>query len=242
MIEPFSRKPTNAREWQLRAQVLQKQLEGLSIEELLRGGRVEDAPQISDGDGPSYDPVSPRARGTFRWRAMDEGRSQFRRALAMQVSPTDAIISDLGGDLDPGAAYANRRSRHGPIFINGRPVEISTGQANRLAEAEAQAREAISRVREYDPHWRPHPSAYGTVEGLISAHRADALQARSKFAELQQNGIVPGLYFREGITARGPSRDFRRGERDAVNELFELHGCHTCGLREYLARQVETLC
>jgi hypothetical protein len=234
MIEPFSRKPTNAREWQLRAQVLQKQLDGLSIEELLRGTPVEDAPQIGDSDGRSYDPSQPRVPAGHpdggQWTSKG-GHNAGPTRVPYADHSNEAVISDVGGELVAGAAYASRRARHGPIFINGRPVEISLGQANRLAQAEAQAREAINRVREHDPNWRPHPSAYGTVEGLISAHRADALQARSKFAELQQNGIVPGPYFREGIPARGPSRDFRRGERDAVNELFELHGCHTCGSR-----------
>jgi hypothetical protein len=70
------------------------------------------------------------------------------------------------------------------------------------------------------------------VEGLIGAHRADALQARARFEELQRHAIMPGPYFREGIPARGPERNFYAREREEVNRMFYAHGCHTCGTRD----------
>lgn len=58
------------------------------------------------------------------------------------------------------------------------------GQALRLIEAETRAEHAIARVREFDPNWRPRPSAYGSIEGLIRAHNADTEQAQARLREL----------------------------------------------------------
>jgi len=183
--------------------------------------------------GHRYDPHQPRVPAGHR----DGGQWTSKGGHSSGPTPTTAqstetVISDLGDDIDIGARYAGRRSRPGPVFINGRPVEISPGQAARINAAEAEARKEIKRVWEHDPNWRPRPSAYATVEGLISAHRADAQQARERFADLQDYGIIPGPYFREGIPARGPGRDFRRGEHEQVNELLARHGCHVCGTRD----------
>jgi len=54
----------------------------------------------------------------------------------------------------------------------------------RLAEAESRAQSAIARVREVDPHWRPTPSAYHSVEGLIRANEAEAQEAQARFQAL----------------------------------------------------------
>jgi hypothetical protein len=236
MTELYFRKPTTAHEWRLRAERLRQHIDRLSIDELFRGGPIGETSNDGVGShGHRYDPNQPRVPAGHpdggQWTGKG-GHASGPTSILNAVQSAETVISDLGGDLVPGAQYASRRTRHGPIFIHGRPVEISLGQANRLAAAEAQAREAINLVREHDPNWRPRPSAYGTVEGLIAAHRADAQQARERFGELQYNGIIPGPYFREGIPARGPDRSFRPGERDWMNELFARHGCHTCGTRD----------
>ncbi|PRP93856.1 hypothetical protein ENSA7_78970 [Enhygromyxa salina] len=44
--------------------------------------------------------------------------------------------------------------------------------------------------------------------------------------------LRPGPHAKESVTARGPRRDFSRAERDAVNELGNKSGCHTCGSKE----------
>jgi hypothetical protein len=41
--------------------------------------------------------------------------------------------------------------------------------------------------------------------------------------------LKPGPHAGDSIPARGPGRDFTRGERDAVNKIGEETGCHTCG-------------
>jgi hypothetical protein len=63
-------------------------------------------------------------------------------------------------------------------------VEPEPGQASRLFEAETRAEFAIASVRQLDPHWRPRPSAYESVEGLIRAYESDAEQAQARLREL----------------------------------------------------------
>jgi len=237
MVEPFFRRPRTVREWQERGRLLQQQIDRLSLEELFSGRRAGEPPDLGVGNPHphGYHPNQPRVP------AGHPDGGQWTSKGGHDAGPTDAahadqrgesVISDLGGDVVIGARYATRQPRRGPIVINERRVQLTTRQATRLAEAELNARDAIARVREHDPNWRPRPSAYETVEGLISAHRADAQQARERFVELQYNAIIPGPYVREGIPARGPNRNFTRGERDLMNELFARYGCHTCGTRD----------
>ena len=235
MVEPFFRKPRTPQEWQLRARAIQARLEGLSIDELMRGGRAGEPPHRDVGPhGHRYDPNQPRVPAGDpdggQWTSKGGGDAQRARVTEAPRS-LDEIISDAIDGVIPGARYAAaaRRPPRGPVVVNGRPVQLTTRQATRLAEAELDAQDAIARVRQHDPNWRPRPSAYETVEGLISARRADAQQARDRFNDLQYYGIIPGPYFREGIPARGPDRNFRAGERGQVNELLRRDGCHTCG-------------
>ena len=114
------------------------------------------------------------------------------------------VLSDATPDNDwkPGAQYAQRRSGGGSRFGG----QLTPGQAARLSAVEARAQEAIRKVREVDPEWKPPPSIYETVEGLIRAREADAEQAQARFLELQRNGIGPGPFAGELIPARGPER------------------------------------
>ncbi len=41
--------------------------------------------------------------------------------------------------------------------------------------------------------------------------------------------LEPGPHAERSVPARGPQRDFTRGERNAVNEIGQRNGCHTCG-------------
>jgi hypothetical protein len=103
------------------------------------------------------------------------------------------VISDITPDNDwrPGARYAQnaqnpRTPRTGfrPLKIGDRLVEPEPGQASRLFEAETRAEFHIARVRKIDPKWRPRPSAYESVEGLIRAYESDAEQAQARLREL----------------------------------------------------------
>jgi hypothetical protein len=100
-----------------------------------------------------------------------------------------------------------------------------------LAIAEARADEAIARVRERDPKWRPQPSFYDTVEGQIKALEAEAQEALARASELARVGIGPGPFACESIPARGPGRDFTTEERAVIDRFGYSTGCHTCGTK-----------
>ena len=102
------------------------------------------------------------------------------------------------------------QGRRGAIRINidGRLLEATPGQAARFAVTEAAARQAIRRVRELDPSWRPRPSAFETIEGAISRAEANAREAQARLAEVLPRGF--GTY--ENYVAFGQSlRDGLRG-------------------------------
>jgi hypothetical protein len=143
------------------------------------------------------------------------------------------IVSDATPDNNwiPGAQYAQNTPRggRGLVRINGQWVQPTPGQAARLTVAEARAQDAIRRVREIDPSWKPTPSAYESVEGLIRAHEADAQQAQARLSELGRVGIGAGPFAGESIPARGPERDFTAAERREINRIGSETGCHICG-------------
>jgi hypothetical protein len=107
------------------------------------------------------------------------------------------VTSDVAADNDwkPGAQYASKSGgRRPPDRTAGPSGEAEPGQAARLAIAEARAREAIARVRELDPNWRPEPGFEGSVEGQIRAYEAQAEQAQARLRELtryQTEPIIP---------------------------------------------------
>jgi hypothetical protein len=142
------------------------------------------------------------------------------------------VISDATPDNEaiPRARYAQGRRRGAiSVRIGNRVVEVEGGQAARLVEAEARARDATDRVRELDPSWRPTPSVYESVEGLIRTYEAQAREAQARASELASIGIGAGPFARESIPARGASRDLRTEERSRLNEIGYEWGCHTCG-------------
>lgn len=142
------------------------------------------------------------------------------------------VISDATPDDEwkPGAQYAQRFGR-GPIIvqIGNRRVVVEGGQAARFVEAQMRADSSIARVREIDPTWRPTPSAFESVEGLIRARNAEAREAQSRVRELARAGIGPGPFARESIEARSSNIDFTAAERREINRIGRAFGCHTCG-------------
>jgi hypothetical protein len=145
------------------------------------------------------------------------------------------VISDADPEsVKPGEQYAQAGSRRGSAFvrINGQTVEVSPGQAAELQAVQARADGAIARVRELEPNWKPTPSAYESVDGLIRKYRADAQQAQDRASELGKIGIGPGPFAGESISARGPERTFRADEVRDNNRNGDEYGCHTCGTRD----------
>ena len=189
------------------------------------GGRQDPLHQLFECAEQKYRPDQPRvppgSLGGGQWTRYDGNTGQ-----------TDPrVISDAADRPTLGSRYAQNRTREtfARVGINGRVVETTPGQQARLTAVEAQARDAIRRVQELDPKWRPTPSAYESVEGLIEAYRGDTRQAEGRFSELQSAGIGPGPFAGGSIPARGPERDFVVMERATINRIGSETGCHTCG-------------
>ena len=124
-----------------------------------------------------------------RGRFEDEGRGRSRDSTRVAQNPG----SGRGGSR-------NRSSLS----------DASPGQQIRLATSEAQAREAVRRVRELDPTWRPTPSLYEGVEGGIARNIAEAREAEARLAELLPRGFGSyenytrfGSSLREGFASAG---------------------------------------
>jgi hypothetical protein len=102
----------------------------------------------------------------------------------------------------------------------------------RAHPAETRAQAAIARVRELDPSWRPKPSAYESIEGLIGAHESDAEQGQARLRELARLQFSSGSPSekqptdpRWSDTAREIARRFAENHRHVVEGtswLFEL--------------------
>jgi len=174
-----------------------------------------------------YDPNQPRvAKGRLdagQWTDTGGGKN------------TSEISSDATPDNEwrPGSQYAQTRGRGSvPVRIGNRWFEAEGGQAVRLAAAQARQHNAIARVRELEPNWRPKPSAHETVEGLIRTYEGEARQAETRLAELASVGVCPGPFAAGSIPARGPERNFTTLERAGVNRFGYETGCHTCGTND----------
>jgi hypothetical protein len=147
------------------------------------------------------------------------------------------VLSDATPDNDwqPGAQYAQGAAQggggrgSGPPRSGGPSGPMGPGQAARLAFAQGRQIDAISRVRELDPNWKPRPSFHESVEGLIRTYEAETREAEARLVELVRFGIGPGPYATESIPARGPGRGFTPSERDWANRVGYRDGCHTCG-------------
>lgn len=139
------------------------------------------------------------------------------------------IASDAAPDpIRAGTQYAQRRPRGGfaSVTINGQQVETTPAQQARLTVVEAQARDAVQRVQELDPKWRPEPSAYESVEGLIGAYQSDLRQAQDRIYELQRVGVGPGPFAGGSIPA---SESVTAADRVEINRIGAETGCNTCG-------------
>jgi hypothetical protein len=112
---------------------------------------------------------------------------QWTSAGGVQGASEPSTLSDATPDDDwkPGAQYANRRGRgSGPIRSGEQWSEPEPGQFLRLTFAEARANDAIARVREIDPNWRPQRNFSNSVEGQIREYEVQAEQAEARLREL----------------------------------------------------------
>ena len=180
----------------------------------------------------NFDPNQSRVpaghTGAGRWTRAGGGSGGFPRTDGLTISDETSALW-IGGEQSAQSGPRGPYSGRGPIIINGQWVQPTPAQSALLASLEARADAAIRRVQEIFPAWRPTASLYNTVEGRIARARAEAEQAEFRIADFQRNGILPGLFARESIPARGPERDFFVSERLQVNEMGRIYGCHTCG-------------
>lgn len=120
---------------------------------------------------------------------------------------------------EPGYArvhrVARRRAGGGHVRIGNRWHSITLAQEARLAQSTGAMRGALRDVRKLDPKWKPPPQAYSTVEGLISANRAE-----------------PGPFAREWVSAPSTNRRLARSEQQEVDRIGRKWGCHRCGTKE----------
>jgi hypothetical protein len=196
----------------------------------LHGSRTGDHEDNSTGRGHGYDPSQPRVP-----KGHPDG-GQW--TLSQHGDSTATILSDVTPENEwiPGARYAQARDPKGrgggPVRIGNNWFTPEPGQAVRLAVAHASQQNAIARVREIEPNWRPKPSAYENVEGLIRTYEAEARQAEARLGELASVGVCPGPFAAGSIPARGPERNFTTPEREKINRFGYETGCHTCGTRD----------
>jgi hypothetical protein len=171
----------------------------------------------------------PQARGAIAIPTAPLGLSQTwtsvasrhpadeRRANGGSTALGDArIVSDVTPDNEwqPGARYANGNRPPSvpgltPIRINGQWFQMEVGQALRLTEAQTRAENAITRVREREPQWRPTPSFAENVEGQIRAYEAEAKEARARLRELVSLEFSPIIPIERPPTAK-ERNDFAR--------------------------------
>jgi hypothetical protein len=130
-------------------------------------------------------------------------------------------------DEDTPLDWANGRGRGGGSgWANATP-----GQQARWAASELQAQAAIRRVQELDPRWQPPASMSQGIEGAILSNQAVVRQAEARLLQLQGMGIGPGPFAVESIPATRSSTG-RRSERDEIDRIGRMFGCHTCGATE----------
>lgn len=66
-----------------------------------------------------------------------------------------------------------------------------------------------------------------TIRAVANAIRSDKGDAPK--SEGKKDTLQPGPHAGDSVPARGPDRDFDKGERGQINEIGGQSGCHTCG-------------
>lgn len=136
------------------------------------------------------------------------------------------------GDGDRPILVSRRGPRgSGQVRVLGRWQPITPAQEARLAVSTSRMQEALRAVQRREPNWKPTPQAYETVEGLIRANEAIALEAtlRALQVRLPRTGIGP--YAEEWIPAPATNRKLNRAEQTAIDRIGRTHGCHRCGIK-----------
>ena len=166
-----------------------------------------------------YDPNQPRApRGDpdgGQWTDTGAGGGASR-------ANDDRVISDATPDdfTKPGTRLAQTRQTTRSLTVGGRTYSVSPRQETELLFATQRVQEALRRVRDLDPGWKPLPSLRdpNSVEGALRSYRATAQQAEARATVLERGGVPLGfssrqLYEEFGSAAKNELR--AAGYRDA---------------------------
>ena len=145
----------------------------------------------------------------------------------------DSEADEGDQELLPANAVPNARRRE-PRRISrlGKLLQIPSADEARVKVAENRADNAIEKVREHDPEWKPKLGLWEKVDGYIAELNDHTAQAEARFAELQDQGIAPGRFAGDSIAARGPERNFSVWEHAEIDRIGRETGCHTCGTFE----------
>lgn len=128
----------------------------------------------------------------FRWLDAANAFEAKARQLGIAIrayspeQPREPAGTPIGGRWARIAQNSPRGRGAALVSVGGRLLEATPAQEARLIISEAQAREAVHRVQELDPKWRPSPSISETVEGAISTAQAEARETAT--ARARQNG------------------------------------------------------
>jgi RHS repeat-associated protein len=194
--------------------------------------------------GTSYDHTdalgSPVARTNTNGQILSRTRYEPYGATAAGANPNGIGFTGHVNDADTGLVQMQQRY-YDPLagrFLSVDPVTTDAGTAghfNRYVYGEDNPYKYL------DPDGQ-QPAIAAAIPPLLIAVGAHYVlpgrEAREQsLANLlhaatgaeRPSTLVPGANAGESIPARGPGRDFTRGERGQVNGIGNDTGCHTCG-------------
>jgi len=154
----------------------------LTERKLLAARRAQEEQRTSPQPHHGFDPNQPRvAAGNPDGGKWTSSGQDGTRVLS-DALPDNAWMARGKYAQSPVRGGSGRGG--GPTRTGGPSEPMEGGQGARLTAAEGQRRDAISRVRELDPGWKPTPSFYESPEGLIRTNLAEAREAEAHLAKL----------------------------------------------------------
>ncbi len=178
-----------------------------------------------------FDPNQPRVpAGNSDGGQWASGGGNGTGSRTDRNNSTGSTPRDFRNPDKPRVQLAQMRRTRRSIQIGNRRFPATTSQAMRYGTADRRAKKLLERVQELDPAWKPRPNAAPpqTAEGAINTRRGEARDAEVRLRELATQGLGPGPFAKESISARGQGRSFRVDERQEMNKLGYRDGCHTC--------------
>jgi len=140
---------------------------------------------------------------------------------APRGNPDGGQWTDVGGGSGAGQAQliSSRPRSGGMVRIGGRLVEATPAQQLRLELSAARARDAVRRVREIEPNWRPTPSLLKASKAPSSPMRASCgkpkrglrILACNQLFRIRHLGKSYSLTAKQlGSTTDGPGKKLER--------------------------------